>query len=240
MADRLSDLEQRVRVHAALADAGRLRIVDALGSRRRVAQRRCEQSSGCLEPARAPPARRSRAPAWSSGTAPRPTGAAPTCSSCRRPRRTPSRRALRRSRSRASCSSAPRTPPAPSSRPPCGSERAPSRPPPPAPTRPTRRARGRRRRPPPRAAARSRHSPRPLADVLRADDYVVTVCDNAHEELDRHRRPGPAARPDRLHWSVPDPVPAGTDAAFDTRLRRPGAARHPARAAPAPPPRRRR
>lgn len=48
--------------------------------------------------------------------------------------------------------------------------------------------------------------PRHLADVLRKDDYVITVCDNAHEEL--------AARSD-LHWSVPDPVRTGTDAAFD-------------------------
>ncbi len=36
---------------------------------------------------------------------------------------------------------------------------------------------------------------------------VVTVCDRAHEELD----PGD----DWLHWSVPDPVPIGTKAAFD-------------------------
>lgn len=37
--------------------------------------------------------------------------------------------------------------------------------------------------------------------------FVVTVCDRAHEEL----RPGP----DWWHWSIPDPVEAGTDAAFD-------------------------
>ena len=36
---------------------------------------------------------------------------------------------------------------------------------------------------------------------------VVTVCDRAHEELD----PGPGW----LHWSVPDPAPSGTKAAFD-------------------------
>ena len=35
---------------------------------------------------------------------------------------------------------------------------------------------------------------------------MVTVCDNAHEEM------GDAAD---LHWSVPDPVPADDDAAFD-------------------------
>lgn len=45
-----------------------------------------------------------------------------------------------------------------------------------------------------------------VADVVRRDDLVIAVCDNAHEHL--------AARP-RLHWSVPDPVPADTDAAFE-------------------------
>lgn len=49
---------------------------------------------------------------------------------------------------------------------------------------------------------------------LDADDdlppLVVTVCDRAHEEI-----PGS----DRwLHWSVPDPVPAGTDRAFDATV----------------------
>lgn len=44
-----------------------------------------------------------------------------------------------------------------------------------------------------------------VADVLREDDLVVAVCDNAHEEL------GPGQR---LHWSVPDPARVGTEAAF--------------------------
>jgi protein-tyrosine-phosphatase/DNA-binding HxlR family transcriptional regulator len=44
-------------------------------------------------------------------------------------------------------------------------------------------------------------------EVLRPDDLVVAVCDSAYEEL------GPAA--DRLHWSVPDPVPVNTQAAFE-------------------------
>ncbi|WAX58417.1 helix-turn-helix domain-containing protein [Jatrophihabitans cynanchi] len=48
--------------------------------------------------------------------------------------------------------------------------------------------------------------PRALADLVADDDFVITVCDNAHEELDRLRG---------LHWSVPDPVRVGTDAAFD-------------------------
>ena len=58
--------------------------------------------------------------------------------------------------------------------------------------------------------------PQPLDGLLRDGDYVVTVCDAAHEELPAD--PGPGARL-RLagvsHWSIPDPVAAGTDAAFD-------------------------
>ncbi|MCU1583436.1 MAG: ArsR family transcriptional regulator, partial [Microbacteriaceae bacterium] len=49
-------------------------------------------------------------------------------------------------------------------------------------------------------------TPRLLDDVLTVDDLIITVCDNAHEEL--------GGRGD-LHWSVPDPVRVGTDAAFD-------------------------
>lgn len=47
-----------------------------------------------------------------------------------------------------------------------------------------------------------------LADVVAPGDLLVTVCDRAHEELAPHSPTGP-------HWSVPDPVPVGTDAAFD-------------------------
>ena len=49
--------------------------------------------------------------------------------------------------------------------------------------------------------------PQQLTDVITDTDFVVTVCDNAHEEL-----------PDfgDLHWSVPDPVRVGTASAFDT------------------------
>jgi len=44
-----------------------------------------------------------------------------------------------------------------------------------------------------------------LADgVLAEGDLVITVCDRAHEKHGAG-----------LHWSVPDPVPAGTEAAFD-------------------------
>ena len=45
-----------------------------------------------------------------------------------------------------------------------------------------------------------------LADIVRDDDLIVTVCDSAHEEL---------VNPQSLHWSIPDPVVVGTDAAFD-------------------------
>jgi protein-tyrosine-phosphatase len=43
------------------------------------------------------------------------------------------------------------------------------------------------------------------------DSQLVTVCDQAHHELDP-----PATA---WHWSIPDPVPAGTDAAFDDTVR---------------------
>jgi protein-tyrosine-phosphatase len=43
-------------------------------------------------------------------------------------------------------------------------------------------------------------------DVLGDDDLVIAVCDNAHESLTGRVR---------LHWSVPDPAPADTDAAFE-------------------------
>lgn len=52
-------------------------------------------------------------------------------------------------------------------------------------------------------------SPLALDDVLVDDDFVITVCDNAYEELGQ--RPA-------LHWSVPDPVRIGTDAAFEAAV----------------------
>ncbi|PWU46020.1 ArsR family transcriptional regulator [Micromonospora globispora] len=48
-----------------------------------------------------------------------------------------------------------------------------------------------------------------VRDVVRADDLVIAVCDNAHEDLTGPVRP-------RLHWSVPDPVRVDTDEAFET------------------------
>jgi protein-tyrosine-phosphatase/DNA-binding transcriptional ArsR family regulator len=46
-----------------------------------------------------------------------------------------------------------------------------------------------------------------VRDVARPDDLMVAVCDRAYEEL--------ASRPDRLHWSVPDPVRTGSREAFE-------------------------
>ncbi|MBM0275165.1 arsenate reductase/protein-tyrosine-phosphatase family protein [Micromonospora tarensis] len=47
-----------------------------------------------------------------------------------------------------------------------------------------------------------------VADIVRDDDLLIAVCDNAHEELTDPARP-------RLHWSVPDPVRIDTDDAFE-------------------------
>jgi protein-tyrosine-phosphatase/DNA-binding HxlR family transcriptional regulator len=47
-----------------------------------------------------------------------------------------------------------------------------------------------------------------VADVVHDGDLVIAVCDNAHEDLTGEVRP-------RLHWSVPDPIRADTDAAFE-------------------------
>ena len=64
-------------------------------------------------------------------------------------------------------------------------------------------AAGRRRLPLPRLR------PRHLSDVRHDGDLVVTVCDRAHEEL---------AALAAVHWSVPDPVPAGDQESFDAAL----------------------
>ena len=48
-----------------------------------------------------------------------------------------------------------------------------------------------------------------VTDVLRPGDFVIAVCDNAHEDLSTRARPA-------LHWSVPDPAAVDTDAAFET------------------------
>jgi protein-tyrosine-phosphatase len=46
---------------------------------------------------------------------------------------------------------------------------------------------------------------------LQDGDLVITVCDRAHEEL------GDLGW---AHWSIPDPVPNGTPAAFDAAYER--------------------
>ncbi len=48
--------------------------------------------------------------------------------------------------------------------------------------------------------------PRRLDDVAGEGDFVVTVCDNAHEEL---------TGLGGVHWSVPDPLRLGTEEAFE-------------------------
>lgn len=61
-------------------------------------------------------------------------------------------------------------------------------------------------------AAAARHGldiagvvPQQIAGLVQDSDFVITVCDRAHEEL-------PAGS---VHWSVPDPVPASTEEAFE-------------------------
>lgn len=54
-----------------------------------------------------------------------------------------------------------------------------------------------------------RRRPRHISGVQEDGDLVITVCDLAHEELGRLAA---------LHWSVPDPVPAGDPAGFDAAL----------------------
>jgi protein-tyrosine-phosphatase/DNA-binding HxlR family transcriptional regulator len=67
------------------------------------------------------------------------------------------------------------------------------------------------------AAAKRHHLPLPrlrprhIDTVRHNGDLVVTVCDLAHEEL---------AQTGQVHWSIPDPVPAGDPDSFDTALTR--------------------
>jgi ArsR family transcriptional regulator, arsenate/arsenite/antimonite-responsive transcriptional repressor / arsenate reductase (thioredoxin) len=56
----------------------------------------------------------------------------------------------------------------------------------------------------------SESMPRTLDRVGKLPGIVVTVCDQAHEEL--------APDDSWLHWSVPDPVSVGGRAAFDAAL----------------------
>ncbi len=54
-------------------------------------------------------------------------------------------------------------------------------------------------------------SPNHLSDVAVEPALVVTVCDQAHEEL--------TPEPDWWHWSIPDPVASASPEAFDWTLR---------------------
>jgi protein-tyrosine-phosphatase len=54
-----------------------------------------------------------------------------------------------------------------------------------------------------------RQRPRQISHVQEDGDLVITVCDRAREEL------GQLAT---VHWSVPDPVPAGDPGSFDAAL----------------------
>lgn len=54
-----------------------------------------------------------------------------------------------------------------------------------------------------------RRGPRHMAEVQHDGDLVITVCDLAHEELSDLVA---------VHWSVPDPVPAGDPGSFDAAL----------------------
>ena len=49
-------------------------------------------------------------------------------------------------------------------------------------------------------------TPRQLGEIATNDDFIVTVCDNAHEEL---------SSLDGIHWSVPDPLRRNTKDAFE-------------------------
>lgn len=70
----------------------------------------------------------------------------------------------------------------------------------------------------PRAVAAARrhhlpmrpHTPQHLADVVSPTDLVIAVCDNAHEELPADSR--------RIHWSIADPARGSGDRAFDLAL----------------------
>lgn len=53
-------------------------------------------------------------------------------------------------------------------------------------------------------------APRSFDSIGRRPAIVVTVCDRAHEELDPPE--------DWLHWSIDDPVVAGTAVAFDRAI----------------------
>jgi protein-tyrosine-phosphatase/DNA-binding HxlR family transcriptional regulator len=54
-------------------------------------------------------------------------------------------------------------------------------------------------------------SPRHISELGELPPLVVTVCDQAHEEIDTPSN--------WLHWSIPDPVAKGTKRAFDEAVK---------------------
>jgi protein-tyrosine-phosphatase/DNA-binding MarR family transcriptional regulator len=54
------------------------------------------------------------------------------------------------------------------------------------------------------------HTPQHFNDIISPTDLVIAVCDNAHEELPPDTR--------RIHWSIPDPARTDGDDAFDRAL----------------------
>jgi len=54
-----------------------------------------------------------------------------------------------------------------------------------------------------------RTKPQQLSNVEQGQDLIITVCDLAHEEIGERAA---------LHWSIPDPVRVGDDAAFDEAI----------------------
>jgi protein-tyrosine-phosphatase len=56
--------------------------------------------------------------------------------------------------------------------------------------------------------------PRSIDEIDGEPELIVTVCDRAHEALERDRSHLPT-----LHWSIPDPAPLGSPAAFDDAVR---------------------
>lgn len=58
----------------------------------------------------------------------------------------------------------------------------------------------------PMGPATPQHLDHISTDDTDGGDLIITVCDLAHEEI---------GLPNRLHWSIPDPVGPGTAAAYD-------------------------
>ena len=162
--------------------------------------------------------------AWSSGPAPAATAAAATCT-CGPTRSTAWRRSARSTLGEALFVCTANSARSPARRRGLAGGHRPRRPPRPAPTPPARSHPGA-----VAAARRACASTSVVAGPARSTRWapmpplVVTVCDRAHEEL----RPASGW----LHWSIPDPVPDGSERRVRRRRRRAAPAdRHPRRRA---------